>query len=244
MDELLEEIMHQRHIHQNEINYIGKLIQRACVFFINNEERDPDAEADNEGNDVAEHQPTKRYYDKYHHAMLGNETNETAVTALHGEESIHMNHIINTIDMSNDKIMVFQIIRCINSSEYDTESVIDDLCGGSDNQVMYDINTILTSNWSANTSYFQSKLLRTKLFHSNEIIDDQCSGLTFNLLCDIYNVHKCFLFANYQFKRYDINQFVKNIQTCKQLSMSKECIENIGVEDAMTTMNLYPSYII
>eukprot|EP01083_Nonionella_stella_P066540 175280_1 len=70
-------------------------------------------------------------------------------------------------------------------------------------------------------------------------------GLTFHLLIDIYNVHKCLLFSNEHFKDYDVNEFVKDIQDSTHLNpQTKQRIKSIGFEDKITTINLYPSYII
>eukprot|EP01083_Nonionella_stella_P312260 1116262_1 len=77
------------------------------------------------------------------------------------------------------------------------------------------------------------------------ITDATSDGLCFDLLCDIYNVHKCFLFANYQFKHYDVNEFADHIEQCKHLNpQTKQYIAGIALEDHITTLNLYPSHII
>eukprot|EP01083_Nonionella_stella_P102299 290916_1 len=46
----------------------------------------------------------------------------------------------------------------------------------------------------------------------NDDIDAQCEGFTFNLLLDIYNTHKCFLFANYHLQHYSIAEYQKAIK--------------------------------
>eukprot|EP01083_Nonionella_stella_P276228 938448_1 len=76
-------------------------------------------------------------------------------------------------------------------------------------------------------------------------IDRNSEGLSFNLLIDIYNVHKCFLFGNYHFQHYDVEQFADDIEKSKHLNpQTKKCIKNSGFEDHITTIDLYPSYII
>eukprot|EP01083_Nonionella_stella_P091157 254771_1 len=105
------------------------------------------------------------------------------------------------------------------------------------------------SQWTSIPSHFESSsnLLRIKLIYSNRDIDDAHHGLSFHLLYDIYNVHKCFLFANYHSIHYDTVQFVNDIQNCKHFDSSiKRCIRNIGFEDTIiaNTIDLYPSYII
>eukprot|EP01083_Nonionella_stella_P129955 394361_1 len=80
----------------------------------------------------------------------------------------------------------------------------------------------------------------------NQDIDDDLCGLNAMMLYDIYNVHKCFLFANYHFQSFTTNQFIKCIQNSLNVSgrnklfMSKvkEFIKRIQ------TVNLYPEYII
>eukprot|EP01083_Nonionella_stella_P116757 347243_1 len=106
------------------------------------------------------------------------------------------------------------------------------------------INNIWTSNCVANEAYFESNLLRINTVHSNKHIDPQYDGLTFNVLNDIYNVHKCFLFANYRFKHYDVHQFVTDIQNCNLDHRIKQCIEAVEIEDDIATIDLYPTYII
>eukprot|EP01083_Nonionella_stella_P276229 938454_1 len=70
-------------------------------------------------------------------------------------------------------------------------------------------------------------------------------GLTSQLLIDIYNVHKCFLFSNYHFMDYGVKDFANDIQKRKHLNpQTKQNIKSIGFEDKITTINLYPSYII
>eukprot|EP01084_Bolivina_argentea_P118927 210948_1 len=47
---------------------------------------------------------------------------------------------------------------------------------------------------------------------SNEYdIDEPHTGVTLNILYDIYGVHNCYLFWNYQFKQYKKNEFISNI---------------------------------
>eukprot|EP01083_Nonionella_stella_P057734 151442_1 len=109
------------------------------------------------------------------------------------------------------------------------------------------INDIWTSHWTSNESHLKSNLLRIKLLHSNGNISHEYDGLTFNLLRDIYDVHKCFWFANYHFMHYKVNQFAKHIQKCDHFNSSiKKCIKTVGMEARLTitTINLYPSYII
>eukprot|EP01083_Nonionella_stella_P047347 126720_1 len=108
-----------------------------------------------------------------------------------------------------------------------------------------DTTNVIKAMWK--TPYIlESNLLRIKLSHSHGVIDETCNGLSFNLLRDIYNVHKCFLFANYHSIHYGTAQFANDIQNCKHFNSStRQQIQNIGIDSiAGDTINLYPSFII
>ncbi len=68
---------------------------------------------------------------------------------------------------------------------------------------------------------------------SNREMITKYKDLTFNILCDIYNIHKCFLFANYHFQLYSIPMFRNSID--RELKSYARFIP---------TVNLYPQYVI
>eukprot|EP01083_Nonionella_stella_P047346 126718_1 len=108
-----------------------------------------------------------------------------------------------------------------------------------------DTTNVIKEMWQSfctSTPYIlESNLLRIKLSHSNGDIDETRNGLSFNLLRDIYNVHKCFLFANYHSIHYGTAQFANDIQNCKHFNSStRQHIDSIAGD----TIDLYPSYII
>eukprot|EP01083_Nonionella_stella_P131515 399616_1 len=88
-------------------------------------------------------------------------------------------------------------------------------------------------------TYHHSNLCRMKILCSN------ANGLSFNVLHDIYNTHQCFLFANYHFKHYDVNQFINDIQNCEDLPVDTVTrIQTIGIEDSIVTLNLHLPFVI
>eukprot|EP01083_Nonionella_stella_P089742 250502_1 len=106
------------------------------------------------------------------------------------------------------------------------------------------INDIWTADQRSNLLYLDSDLLQIKL-HSNENIDPKDDGLSFSLrtvLYDIYNVHKCFLFDNCHFEHYKASQFTTDVCNNALDPQMKQFAELH--EHDITTINLYPSYII
>eukprot|EP01083_Nonionella_stella_P025328 69750_1 len=188
---------------------------------------------------------------------------------------IHMDDILAVIQNSDDKTAMGRLLSYLNEEEYDTDSIIDDLHDAvtkhmnkvevmslqgihNPNGWMTDatriyicriIHDIWASHWTSNPVSSQSNLLQMdmKLLHSSEAIDPQCDGLSIELLHDIYNAHKCFLFANYHFEHYDVTQFAQHIQNCTRLNDNiTKYVENASIANRITstTINLYPSYVI
>eukprot|EP01084_Bolivina_argentea_P184379 317999_1 len=71
----------------------------------------------------------------------------------------------------------------------------------------------------------------------NEVMN----GLNMSTLCDIYNVHNCFLFMNFNFQQYDTAEFAVGIN--KSMEQTNKCQINIQEIEHMK-FNLFSSYII
>eukprot|EP01084_Bolivina_argentea_P264153 447356_1 len=81
----------------------------------------------------------------------------------------------------------------------------------------------------------------------DENIDDMFSGLTINMLQDIYATHNCFLYRNYQFAEYKKQTMIENITNNKYFGKNKQDfaskIKSVIMEK-ISDIDLYPSYII
>eukprot|EP01084_Bolivina_argentea_P073381 133171_1 len=81
----------------------------------------------------------------------------------------------------------------------------------------------------------------TTLLTANEVFTND--ELTLNTLYDIYNVYKCFLFANYQFKRYEEKEFIHLIENNYYCKNNNIKISKITPEQ-IPTISLFPQYVI
>eukprot|EP01084_Bolivina_argentea_P073382 133173_1 len=91
-----------------------------------------------------------------------------------------------------------------------------------------------------------------KIGYGNDI-DIAFAGLNIDILYDIYNVHRCFIFANYQFTQYETNTFIENIEHNNFLNPNKKNKRFItkikklmqqNKEYFIPTIDLFPQYAI
>eukprot|EP01084_Bolivina_argentea_P056004 102557_1 len=102
-------------------------------------------------------------------------------------------------------------------------------------------------------SFKPQRTVTTKSIQENDpylMVDPGYPGLTMNLLYDIYSTHKSFIFSNYQFQTYSLNDFIKNLKNTEYISSHNERkkIEKIKrcmkpVTKAIDSL-LYPQYVI
>eukprot|EP01084_Bolivina_argentea_P319205 553655_1 len=78
----------------------------------------------------------------------------------------------------------------------------------------------------------------------NEEIGNKFPELHINVLYDIYNVHNCFLFNNYQFAQYSKSKFLENIEDCKYFGNYGQLLANIIKSHKIPTINLFTEYVI
>ena len=74
-----------------------------------------------------------------------------------------------------------------------------------------------------------------------ELLSTKFIGLTFNTLQDIFDVHRCFVFNNFNFKIYSLKKYINNINN-NDILLNINI--NINKHQLNNNFNLTPHYII
>eukprot|EP01083_Nonionella_stella_P288927 983217_1 len=246
INQLLEEMKQTYDFELNEINSFVQLMNSAKLFYHSNH-------------------PILNVALRAKHVLdRANDVSDTAVLAASKSDDksnmVHMNDILAIIRADNATRAMRGVIQYIHDEEYDTDSLIDDL---HETAFPNDANTLCVKQkyynrdeWIRNTRTVVIRMWQTTRYtsiltyhHSNlcrmKILCSNANGLSFNVLHDIYNTHQCFLFANYHFKHYDVNQFINDIQNCEDLPVDTVTrIQTIGIEDSIVTLNLHLPFVI
>ena len=75
-------------------------------------------------------------------------------------------------------------------------------------------------------------------------IDDNDGDIDDNMLYDIYNIHKCFKFGNYQFMDYSKQTFIDNVNNNNYFNQNNKNTQFMIKMHDIPEIDLFPQYII
>eukprot|EP01083_Nonionella_stella_P232592 820325_1 len=198
-----------------------------------------------------------QFHDQMIGAMSTHEVHslEQAIAKVHAHDdfSMNWNHLMECIKHEMWPKLASVIKAMFDSKTEDAnQSVIhvDDLSDDCINNVM-NILTTKKGLPSEESKYLEQLIIRAKEFNPNQLqyhcVDENedtsqyKDGLNESLLMDIYDVHRIFVFANFNFTDYTTHHFKTDINKAFGEQFIETHAHNVSLEPRF---NLYPVYII